>query len=185
MIRPVLIVIDMLNDFFQSGPLAEQRSTLVDSINELISLFRNRKWPIIWVRQEFAPDLSDAFLAMRDHNRSITIAGTEGSQILSELDYKEPDRVIVKKRYSAFFETNLDEVLTSLKPDSLVLAGVNSHACVRMTAIDAYQRDYRVIIAADAVASYDAEHHQVTMRYLHETAKVLTQQDLINSLDQM
>ena len=46
-----------------------------------------------------------------------------------------------KKRYSAFFKTGLDQTLDLLKPVVLVLAGVNTHACVRMTAIDAYQRD--------------------------------------------
>src|SRR5690242_3338041 len=96
--QPVLLVIDMLNDFFQSGPLAERRSPLVQSINELIALFRSRNWPIIWVRQEFEPDLSDAFLAMRDHRKAITIAGTTGCQILSELNYESTDPMIVKKR---------------------------------------------------------------------------------------
>ena len=179
--HPVLLVIDMLNDFFRSGQLVEQRSALVHSINELIGFFRKRKWPIIWVRQEFAPDLSDALLAMRDHNKSITIAGTEGAQLLSELDYRLTDAVIVKKRYSAFFGTNLDERLTSLKPDALVMAGINSHACVRTTAIDAYQRDYRVIIAADAVASYDEGHHLITLRYLSgEIARVMTNAEMFD-----
>jgi isochorismate hydrolase len=51
-------------------------------------------------------------------------------------------------------------------PDVLVIAGVSTHACVRMAAIDAHQRDYHVIAAADAVASSDPEHHAVTLRYL-------------------
>ena len=176
--QPVLFVIDMLNDFFQSGPLAERRDTLVHSINQLVALFRSRQWPIVWIRQEFAPDLSDAFLAMRDNEKSITIAGTDGCQILSELDYRIADPVIIKKRYSAFFETNLDELLMSLKPDSIVMAGINTHACVRMTAIDAYQRDHRVVIVAESVASYDDDHHQVTLRYLREVARVVTHAEL-------
>src|SRR5215510_4546786 len=177
--RPVLLVIDMLNDFFRSGPLAERRSVLVRSINELVALFRGREWPIVWIRQEFAPDLSDAFLTMRDHGKTITIAGTDGCQILSELDCQVTDPVVVKKRYSAFFETNLAELLATLQPDSLVMAGINSHACVRMTVIDAYQRNYRVVIAAKAVASYDEEHHRITLRYFgEEMAQVLTHAEL-------
>jgi nicotinamidase-related amidase len=181
--HPVLLVIDMLNDFFQSGPLAEKRSALVSSINELVAVFRSRGWPVVWVRQEFAPDLSDAFLAMRDHNRPITIAGTDGCQILSDLDYHDRDPVITKKRYSAFFGTNLDELLKSLKPDSVVITGTNTHACVRTSAIDAYQRDYRVVIAADAVASYDEEHHQVTLRYLRNVVHVATHAELLESIE--
>jgi len=183
--QPVLLVIDMLNDFFESGPLADRRSALVDSINELVSLFRDRHWPIIWVRQEFAPDLSDAFLAMRDHEKSITITGTSGCRLLSELDYRITDQVVIKKRYSAFFGTNLDDLLASSKPDMLVMAGINSHACVRTMAIDAYQRDYRVVIVAEAVASYDEEHHQVSLRYLkNEIAQVLTYAELFKLAQQ-
>lgn len=178
MTRPVLLVIDMLNDFFRSGPLAERRSDLVRSINALVALFRSREWPIIWIRQEFAPDLSDAFLAMRDEGTSITIADTDGCQILPELDYDVNDSVIIKKRYSPFFGTSLDDVLASLKPDSIVIAGINTHACIRMAAVDAYQRDYRVVIAADAVASYDEEHHQVTLRYLRNVVRVATHAEL-------
>jgi len=156
----------MLNDFFQEGPLAERRAELVNGINHLVGLFRSRDLPVIWVRQEFAPDLSDAFLELRRRGIAVTITGTEGCQILPELDVRPEDRVIVKKRYSAFFGTDLEETLISLSPDRLVVAGVNTHACVRTTVIDAYQRDYRVVIATDCIASYDQEHHDVTMRYL-------------------
>jgi len=176
--QPVLLVIDMLNDYFQHGSLAERRGALVHSINELVALFRSRHWPIIWIRQEFAPDLSDAFLAMRDQGIAMTIAGTQGCQILPELDCHATDPVIVKKRYSAFFGTNLDDLLTSMKPGCVVLAGINTHACVRTTAIDAYQRDYRVVVAAECVASYDEEHHQVTLRYLRGMAQALNNAEL-------
>ena len=74
--------------------------------------------------------------------------------------------MLVKKRYSAFFGTDLDETLAVIRPEILVLAGINTHACVRTTAIDAYQRDYEVLVASDCVASYDAGHHEVTKRYL-------------------
>jgi len=48
------------------------------------------------------------------------------------------DAIVIKKRYSAFFETNLDQILDGMNPDALILAGINSHACIRVTAIDAY-----------------------------------------------
>ena len=52
------------------------------------------------------------------------------------------------------------------RADTLVLAGINTHACVRMTAIDAYQRDLDVIIAREAVGSHDREHAAVSLRYM-------------------
>lgn len=166
MSNSVLLVIDVLNDFFRKSPLLERRDELTNSINELVASFRACDQPVIWVRQEFKPDLSDAFLEMRAENISITIAGTEGAQMLAELDVQPQDTVIVKKRYSAFFGTGLDDVLSSLAPDVLVICGVNTHACVRTTVIDAYQRDFDVVVASECTASVDQEHHEITKRYL-------------------
>ena len=78
-----LLVIDMLNDFFRrDAHLAEQRPRLVEAINALVETFRRQDQPVIWVRQEFAPDLHDAFLEMRQRNLRVTIAGTDGCEIL-------------------------------------------------------------------------------------------------------
>jgi nicotinamidase-related amidase len=167
MLRFALIIVDMLNDFFERNAALElQRGQLVKGLNSLIAAFRENNQPIIWVRQEFAPDLHDAFLDMRKNNHSITIAGTPGCEILSELDRRDKDITIIKKRYSAFFGTDLDQYLERIAPDALVMAGINTHACVRTTAIDAFQRDYEVIIAEDCVASYDDVHHEISLRYL-------------------
>jgi nicotinamidase-related amidase len=169
----------MLNDFFKEEPLAKQRVDLVCSVNALIALFRSNDLPIIWVRQEFAPDLSDAFLEMRRRGIAITIAGTDGCQILPELDYDPSDQVIVKKRYSAFFGTDLETILSSWNPDSIVVSGINTHACVRTSVIDAYQRDHDVVIASECVASYDDKHHCVTMRYLDgKIARVMSNSEV-------
>jgi nicotinamidase-related amidase len=159
----------MLVDFFDRSPaLAHQRGELVAGINDLAARFRSAGRPVIWVRQEFRADLSDAFLDMRHRRISITIEGTQGSRVLPELERQHTDFEIVKKRYSAFFRTDLDALLSSLEAKTLVLAGINSHACVRVTAIDAYQRDYEVILAADCIGSYDPEHHEMSVKYLIE-----------------
>jgi nicotinamidase-related amidase len=165
--KHLLLVIDLLNDYFRrENRLAARRGPLVTSVNRLAAAFRRTGQPVVWVRQEFAPDLGDAFLRMRRENLRITIAGTDGCELLPELVRHASDTVLVKKRYSAFFGTGLDETLAAIRPEVLVLAGVNTHACVRTTAIDAYQRDYDVLVASDCVASYDAEHEEVTRRYL-------------------
>jgi isochorismate hydrolase len=115
---------------------------------------------------------------------SITIAGTAGCELLPELEHSPADPMIVKKRYSAFFGTDLDARLSKIRPDILVIAGVNTHVCVRMTAIDAYQRDYHVIVAAECVASSDLEHHQVTLRYLDgNIARVVPTADVISLIE--
>lgn len=178
--RIALVVIDMLVDFFEQQPaLSVQRAPLVEAINTLARTFRGALQPVIWIRQEFRPDLSDAFLEMRHRGIKMTILGTPGCQILPELEQASDDLVIVKKRYSAFFGTTLDETLSDVKPSALVLAGINTHACVRATAIDAYQRDYDVILASECVRSYDEEHHRVTLRYLDGKTRVMNNREIM------
>ena len=94
------------------------------------------------------------------------IKGTPGPLILDELVRSDSDIEIVKKRYSMFYGTDLESLLQDLQTDSLILAGVNSHACVRTAAIDAYQRDFPVTLVRECVASKDQKHHDITMDYL-------------------
>ncbi len=165
--KPALVIIDMLNDSW-IGRDKVRREAMERAINELVAAMRERSHPVIWVRQEFEPDLSDAFPEMRARQIRVTIKGTEGCQLLPGLAVAPTDPVIVKKRYSAFFGTGLDDLLAQLAPDSLILAGINTHACIRTTAIDAYQRDWQVILAGDCINSYDREHHDVSLRYMKD-----------------
>jgi nicotinamidase-related amidase len=179
---PVLIVIDMLNDFLASWEPG-RRHELTQAINQLLRLMRDRSHPVIWVRQEFEPDLSDAFPEMIAKGISINIKGTSGCQIVPELLPASSDTVLVKKRYSAFFGTGLDELLAQLSPDSVILAGINTHACIRATAIDAYQRDWPVVLALDCIDSYDREHHQVSLKYMKDKiAAVMTNREIDSTL---
>jgi len=177
-----IVVIDMLNDFFHNHRLSERRTELCGKINDLIDWGRKNKLHIIWVRQEFKKDLSDAFLNMRTQQIYKTIENTEGSQILHELNPQHGDFEIVKKRYSPFYNTGLDEILKKEGIALLLLCGINTHACIRMTAIDAYQRDLEVIIAADCVESYDKEHHDISLKYLgRDIARVLANDQIMNN----
>jgi nicotinamidase-related amidase len=182
LIVPVLIVIDMLSDFMADWEPG-RRQKLVQSINELVAIFRDHSRPIIWVRQEFEPDLSDAFPEMKAKGIHTVIKGTPGCQILPELSVSPSDTVLVKKRYSAFFGTELDEKLALLMPDAIILAGINTHACIRTTAIDAYQRDWPVVLALDCIGSYDREHHEISLKYMKDKiAAVFTNEEIKSAL---
>ncbi|SRR6266478_6324283 len=108
--EPALIIIDMLNDFLQSW-VPKTRETLVRSTNALVLIMRSRQRLVIWVRQEFRPDLSDAFPEMRAKGIRVTIEGTRGCPIAPDLAVDSSDLVLIKKRYSAFYGTILDQVL--------------------------------------------------------------------------
>lgn len=165
MTQRCLIVIDLLNDFLDhwDRPTVE---ALISHTNRLASAFRERQFPVIWVRQEFRPDLSDAFLEMRDRQVRICIEGTRGAQLHPDLDCRAGDGVIVKKRYSAFFRTGLDDLLLQSNVGEITICGINTHACVRMAAIDAYQRDLRVVLAKECIDSYDNAHAEMSLAYM-------------------
>jgi maleamate amidohydrolase len=160
-----LLVIDLLNDYLDRWAEAD-RARLIGKTNRLVAEFRARALPVIWVRQEFEPDLSDAFADMRSRAVFVTIKGTPGAQFDAGLNIDASEPVVIKKRYSAFFGTNLDSLLAELGVEGVTLCGINTHACIRMAAIDAYQRDLEVIIARECVGSYDADHAAMSLSYM-------------------
>src|SRR5258708_32880779 len=95
--KPVLLVIDMVRDFFErSEPSRKER--LVQAINELVAVMRRLSHPVIWVRQEFEPDLREAFPEMRAKGIRITIKRTEGCESLPQLSLATVYLLMRKKR---------------------------------------------------------------------------------------
>jgi nicotinamidase-related amidase len=76
------------------------------------------------------------------------------------------EAVFSKNRYNAFAGTGLDAHLKTLKRDTLVIAGLTAECCVDSTARDAFERDYHVFIASDAVAAYEPDLHQGALKAL-------------------
>jgi len=95
------------------------------------------------------------------------LAGGPGTEIIPTL-YAEGDLVVRgKKRYSAFYATDLEFLLQRHKIDTLILAGINTTTCVLCTAFEATNRDFRVVIASDAVDSMDGEEmHRFALRLM-------------------
>lgn len=150
-----LVLIDLQEDFFEHGYPRKTRTQLCSSINQLSEIFRTQELPVIWVRQEYSKDFNDAPPRLKQQGSKITVEGDSGSQILSELNVETDDIQIVKKRFSAFFQTELNTILQNLKVNTIVIAGANTHACVLSTVQDAYNRDYQLILVPQAVQSHD------------------------------
>jgi nicotinamidase-related amidase len=95
------------------------------------------------------------------------LARSPGTEIISEL-YAETDFVVRgKKRYSAFYATDLEFLLHRLGIDTVILAGINTTTCILCTAFEATNRDFRVVIASEAVDSMDGEEmHQFALRLM-------------------
>lgn len=183
--KVAIVIIDMLQDFFEEGYLKYKKDIIVKNVNELTKMGRRNHIPIIWVRQEFKEDLSDAPLYNKKTGKKITIEWTEWANFLWELIRENTDFEIMKKRYSAFFKTNLKYILDKLESDTLIIAWVNTMSCVRMSAIDAYQYDYKVIVGLDCIEAYDFEQHESTLKYLrHSIAELKTNNEIQDFLKQ-
>ncbi len=166
-----VILIDLQKDFFRieykDQALADRVARdLVQNINRLLDASRECHIPVFLLVTSFKADGSDRNLRMKDMAVAICLKGTDGEALIPGLNTNDADIFIQKTRYSAFFNTSLHEELQSRGIDTLILAGVNTHACVRTSAVDAFMRDYRVFIPEECVASYDLAYHETTLDYL-------------------
>ena len=174
-----VLVVDMQVDFFAHARLAKNRAQLAMNVNELTQLARSCGAPVIWVKTEYEPDLHDASLEVKNKAIRVVIQGSAGAGLLPELYIADSDLTLTKKRYSAFFGTALESLLTARDCSRIVVAGVNTHACIRSTVVDAYQRDLEVILPRGCFDSHDAEHHEISLRYMEgKLASVLDLQSI-------
>lgn len=112
------------------------------------------------------------------------LAGSRGTEIIPAL-YADGDLVVRgKKRYSAFYATDLEFLLHSLGIDTVILAGINTTTCILCTAFEATNRDFRVVIAADAVDSMDGEEmHRFALRLMEAAVGwPMTNPEILESL---
>lgn len=162
-----LLVIDMLNDFIdEDGALSvgPQGKAIVNLIKEKINEFRKNGDPIIFICDNHEKNDKE-FEMFAPH----CIAGTPGAKIISDLEVKDDDKIITKRRYSAFFGTDLDLYLRENNIEEIFLTGVCTNICVLYTAADARNLAYKVNIYKDAVASFDNEAHDFALKEAKNT----------------
>lgn len=162
-----LLVIDMLEDFIgKEGALSvgPEGEKLIPFINQRIEEFRQEKAQVIFICDNHEEDDSE-FDMFQPH----CIAGTTGSNIIGEIDYEPGDKVIKKRRYSAFFGTDLDISLRERGVDELYLVGVCTNICVLYTAADARNLGYRVNIYRNGVTSFDLAAHEFALKEAETT----------------
>ncbi len=149
-----LLVIDMLNDFIEeNGSLVVPGAKrIIPRIRELLESAREQNIPVIYIADRHRPD-DHEFNYWPPH----AVNGTWGSEVVSELSPAPEDYVIPKRRYSAFFGTDLDMLLREMGINTLYLTGVLTNICVYATALDAAMRNYKIVVFRDAVASLSEE----------------------------
>jgi bifunctional isochorismate lyase/aryl carrier protein len=107
----------------------------------------------------------------------------EQSAIVSQLAPAPGDQLITKKRYSAFFATDLAERLRAADVSQLIICGVYAHIGCQLTALDAFMRDIEVFYVADAMAAFGLSHHLRSARFVGEVgASVRTTRHTVDAL---
>ena len=166
-----LLIIDVQNDFCKDEP----RKAMIPRIRRLLDRARAAGVTVIYIQNTVLPGgLSDspADLARRRKlgiNTEVTIDGTRGHRFVDELTPAEGDPVIRKHRLSALINTTLDTVLRSRGIRTVVCTGTATHGCVINTAYAAIALNYYVVVAADCVASWRADLHELALFLMRNT----------------
>jgi nicotinate phosphoribosyltransferase len=152
-----VLVLDMVRGFMEEGhPLycGEKARRIIPGIQRLLDGELAKGSKVFFVCDHHAPD-DEEFSLFPPH----CIEGTAETEVIPELtSYK--GEVIPKRRFSAFFDTPIDQKLRKLNPEKLIVCGVCTDICVCHTVSDARNRDYKVEVPVDCVASFDeAAHH--------------------------
>jgi nicotinamidase/pyrazinamidase len=147
--RRAVLVIDMQNDHLTPGlPLEVPRARgIVPALAARLDAARAVGVPIVYVVDEHDPEDLD-LETWGAHN----IRGTHGAAVWPDLAPKPADRVVPKPTYSAFTRSKLEDVLSALRVDTLVLTGCLTEIGLLATATDALQKGYAVEIPPDAQA---------------------------------
>jgi ureidoacrylate peracid hydrolase len=148
-----VLVVDMLNDFCKPGGamVLGGYERLVQPQQQVIAAGRKAGAPICFIADTHRTNVrrDREFLKRAPH----CLEGTWGAHVIDELDARPDDVFVTKRRYSAFFNTDLDLTLKDLQIDTVVVMGVVTNICVRSTVHDAFFNGYRVLVPDDCVAA--------------------------------
>lgn len=160
--RPAILVVDMLNDFVTGALACDRGKAIVPATAELLAAARKAGVPVIFCNDAHLPKIDRELEIWGDH----AIAGTPGAKVIPELKLCKKDYVVPKRRYSGFFQTDLDALLRELGVKTVIMTGLHAHMCVRHTSADAFQLGYNVVVAKQATDSFTKEDYEGGLAYL-------------------
>ena len=155
--KPAIIIVDMLEGNYgkERNPDREEEK-IVPAVRDFLKRCRSLSIPVIFACDSF---MEKDFI-FKGRMKPHAIRGTEGTKPLSDLEPEATDIILEKRRFSAFFKTDLDQTLRTLEIDTVAVCGINTHFCVLATAFDAFCNDFATIILEDLSAAYKKEIHE-------------------------
>jgi len=185
--RPALLIIDMVKDNLDENAgyaITALARRIVAPINNLIGVFREQGWPIVFPTDAYR---REDFI-FKGRLKPFSLVGTTGAEVADELDYREgQDLWLPKPRFSAFFDTDLDQWLRERGVTLCAVAGIATEYCVLTTVMDAICHDFKAVFLQDCSTSYsEAIHEQTLSLYrrnpLYPLLRVITSSELVAEL---
>ena len=187
-----LLVVDMQRDFVEEGrpmevPMARER---LPQMRELIDAARTAGVPLIFtqhvLRDEF--EISPLESSIQPHLKTHGMRwGSDGIEIVDDLDPRPEDQYVTKHRYDAFYNTNLEVLLNTVRGyravDTVIIAGTLTEVCCESTARSAFMRDFKVAFAADATGALSDAAQNATLDAIGRFfGRVMSNDDLLQAL---
>jgi nicotinamidase-related amidase len=184
--KPAIIVVDMVKDNLReksSHPITREGRAILPHLQRLLKESRKRKIPIIFACDSFM----EGDFIFRGKMKVHSLRGTKGSEVADELKPEPTDILLPKRRFSAFFKTDLDMTLRGLGVNTIVVTGMTTEVCVGMTAMDGLCHDFSVIILEDCCASRNKEVQRSSLNIyrgssLYPLLKVMTLDEFLKGV---
>jgi alpha-ketoglutaric semialdehyde dehydrogenase len=166
--KPALLLVDLQGDFLATPGLQPPADSVVGRAAKLLEGCRNRRVPVIHVWTTIRRGKDQRMLHWERADRWMCVAGTNGHRPPVALQPQEGETIIHKTGFNAFTNPELEATLRRLKCDTVIIAGVHLHTCVRLAAMGCLERNLQVFMAEDAVAGDDPIFSASTRRWLAE-----------------
>ena len=155
--HPAVIVVDMLEGNYEHIPSGDRdERKIIPLVRDFLKQCRGKSIPVIFACDSF---LENDFI-FKSRMKPHAIRGTAGVRPLAALEIEKTDIILEKRRFSAFFKTDLDQTLRTLGVDTVAVCGIHTHFCVLATALDAVCQDFNSIILEDVSAAYKTQIHE-------------------------
>ncbi len=168
--RSALLLLDMQKEFLGEDGLLPTWGgpAIIPRLQRLINLYRKSNRPVIFTRHcYFKPEIDGGTTAEwwgMSNDSPVLNANLSGSEIHEDLTPHESDIVLLKHRYNAFHNTNLESLLRSFYVRDVIISGVASNCCCEATAHDALFRDFHIFFLSDGCGGSDEQAHISTLR---------------------
>jgi len=177
--KAALLLVDLQNDFLARPGLMPSAQEITRQATALLETMRGHNLPVVHVHTRIKPDGSDAMPHWQRNEYLACVAGSSGASSPTSLAPRPDEFTVYKQFFSGFENPALDQYLKQLGIDTVILAGIYLHGCIRATALDAYAKGYQVLIAEDATGSTEPLHAEMTRAYLDGRAATCQRTDVL------